>query len=63
MKMVATITVEFQSNAGMPQSVLEAALQRGLGELRIGIEHGTGSMPTNIKRGSTKTVVVDTKVT
>jgi len=39
MRMSATIKVEFEAHEGQPENVLRAALQRGLGELRRGIEY------------------------
>jgi hypothetical protein len=66
MKMKATIEVEFETDAEQGQSLifmLEAALRRGVKQLKSSIESGTASTSasTGIKRGSAKTSVIKTK--
>ncbi len=64
MKMRATIDVEFEMNEGPPENAAKAALLRGLGELRLGIELGTGTgMPTGVKRGSVRADIVEEEIT
>jgi len=64
MKMRATIDVEFEMNEGQPENAAKAALLRGLGELRRGIELGTGTgMPTGVKRGSVRADIVQEEIT
>ncbi len=59
MRMEATIKLSFEAEPGQPRNALVAALQRGIGNLEIGIEHGVrGAGPTGIKRGSTKVTKV-----
>ena len=53
MKVRASIDIEFEMNEGQPENAAKAALLRGLGNLRSGIEVGVGTgMPTGVKRGS-----------
>lgn len=61
MKMFATLQVEFEAQEGADQIVLEAALTRGITELRRGIEFGTVGM-TNIKSNSTTVDVTAKKI-
>jgi hypothetical protein len=64
MKVQATIDVEFEMNEGQPENAAKAALLRGLGELRRGIEFGTGTgMPTGVKRGSVRADIVTKEIT
>jgi hypothetical protein len=58
MKVQATIEVEFELEAGQPQNAARAALLRGIGDLRHGIEFGSGAGPTGVKRGSVKADIV-----
>jgi hypothetical protein len=58
MKVRATIEVEFELDEGQPENAARAALLRGLGDLRHGIEFGSGGIPTGVKRGSTKAEIV-----
>jgi hypothetical protein len=63
MKMSATIKVEFEAHEGQPENVLRAALQRGLGESRRGIEYGVrGSGQTGIVKSSTRAELVEQSV-
>lgn len=59
MRMKATIEVEFEAKEGTqePKRLLEIALQRGLSELKDGIEYGKRVAPTGIKRDSVRAEV------
>jgi hypothetical protein len=63
MKVQATIDIEFEMNEGQPENAAKAALLRGLGDLRRGIEFGTGNMPTGVKRGSVRADIVQEEMT
>jgi hypothetical protein len=64
MKVRATIDLEFEMNEGQPENAANAALQRGLGNLKIGIEFGVGSgMSTGVKRGSVRADVAQKEIT
>jgi len=58
-KMKVTIELEFESVGETTENAMDAALLRGLGELKKGIELGvTGRGRTDIKSGSTKWNIV-----
>ena len=64
MKVRATIDIEFEMNEGQSENAAKAALLRGLGELRCGVELGVGTgMPTGVKRGSVKADIVQEEIT
>jgi hypothetical protein len=62
MKVRATIEVGFELDEGQPEHAARAALLRGLGDLRHGIEFGSGGIPTGVKRGSIKAEIVNEHV-
>lgn len=49
MRLRATVKVEIETRDGMDKNAVEAALQRGVSELRQSIQHGGTSTPTGIK--------------
>jgi len=60
-KMKATIQVEFELQEGQPENAANAALRRGIGELRRAIEHGDIGA-TGVKKGSTRADIVKQKI-
>jgi hypothetical protein len=64
MKVRATIDIEFEMTEGQPENAAEAALLRGLGDLRRGIEFGAGTgMSTGVKRASVRADIVQKAIT
>jgi hypothetical protein len=61
MKMNATIKVEFEMIPDQPENAANAALERGLGELRVGIQ-GSG-VASGVKPNSTFAEIVKKKIT
>lgn len=58
-KMKAVIELEFETDSGFASDVLESGLERGRQRLITSIEFGAfPGVPTGIKKGSVKAVVV-----